>query len=166
MAEKKLLDQVRDVLRAKHYSLKTEKAYLHWITRFIIYHNKQHPRDMGGSEISQFLTHLARDAHVAASTQNQALNAIVFLYKNVLHIEPGEFRDIHWAKKPRHLSVVLTRQEVGRLLQQLKGRDWLMASLLYGSGLRLMECLRLASRISILPPNRSVFVPAKEIKIA
>ena len=143
MAEKKLLDQVRDVLRVKHYSLKTEKAYLHWITRFIIYHNKQHPRDMGGIEISRFLTHLACDAHVAASTHNQALNAIVFLYKNVLHRDPGEFRDIHWAKKPSRLPVVLTRQEVGRLLQQLKGRDWLMASLLYGSGLRLMECLRL-----------------------
>jgi integron integrase len=143
MAEKKLLEKVRDVLRVKHYSLKTEKAYINWIVRFIRFHNKRHPCEMGESEISQFLTHLARDAHVAASTQNQALNAIVFLYKNVLHIEHGEFRDIHWAKKPRHLPVVLTRQEVGRLFQQLKGRDWLMASLLYGSGLRLMECLRL-----------------------
>ncbi len=143
MADKKILDQVRDVIRLKHYSYKTEKAYVHWIRRFILFHHKRHPLEMAEPEIVQFLNHLANDGMVASSTQNQALNAIVFLYKQVLHKELGEFQGLQWAKRPAHLPVVLTRQEVQALLAQLHDRELLMASLLYGSGLRLMECLRL-----------------------
>ena len=140
---KKLLDQVRDTLRILHYSYKTEKAYLHWIRRFILFHQKRHPLEMAEPEIVHFLNHLACKIHVAASTQNQALNSIVFLYKKVLHIELGEFQDLQWAKRPVRLPVVLTRQEVCDIFSQLHGRDLLMASLLYGSGLRLTEVLTL-----------------------
>lgn len=143
MTGKKLLDQVRDVIRVKHYSYKTEKTYVLWVKRFIIYHNKRHPMEMGEQEISQFLTFLAVQEHVASSTQNVALNAIVFLYKHVLHKELGDFTDISWAKRPKRLPVVLNRAEVKALFSQLQGRENIMASLLYGSGLRLIECLRL-----------------------
>jgi integron integrase len=143
MAEKKLLEQIRDVLRVKHYSYKTEKSYVQWIKRFILYHHKRHPLEMAEIEISQFLTFLAVNEHVAAATQNVALNAIVFLYKHVLHKELGDFVDISWSRRPKRLPVVLNREEVQALLAGLHGRDWIMASLLYGSGLRLIECLRL-----------------------
>ena len=139
MAKKKLLDQVRDVLRLKHYSYQTEKTYIHWIKRFIFFHNKRHPLEMGEVEISQFLTHLAVHGNVSASTQNQALNAIVFLYKQVLHKELGEFENIHWAKKPERLPVVLTKEEVRAVLSHLNGKPWLLVSLLYGAGLRQKE---------------------------
>jgi integron integrase len=141
--KRKLLDQVRDVIRLKHYSIRTEETYVTWIRRFILFHKKRHPSEMGKQEISEFLTHLAVQERVAASTQNQALNAIVFLYRAVLKRDLGEIRGIQWAKRPARLPVVFTREEAKAVLDHLEGTKWLMASLLYGSGLRLMECLRL-----------------------
>jgi len=139
----KLLDQVRAAIRTKHYSLKTEKAYVHWIRRFILHHHKRHPAEMGEKEIGEFLTHLAVKENVAASTQNQALCAIIFLYHHVLNKELGDFPELAWAKKPQRLPVVFTREEAKAVLQQLSGMNWLMAMLLYGAGLRLSECLQL-----------------------
>jgi len=141
-APRKLLDQVRDALRLKHYSIRTEEAYINWIKRYIFFHHKRHPAEMGAPEIEAFLTHLAVDEQVAASTQNQALSALLFLYREVLHQELGPV-DALRAKKPKRLPTVLTRDEVQRLLGQMSGTHQLMARLLYGSGLRLMECLRL-----------------------
>ncbi len=140
----KLLDQVRELLRIKHYALRTEEAYIDWIRRFILFHNKRHPRDMGTPEIRAFLAHLATEENVAASTQNQALAAILFLYREVLHqeLDPLDLDAIR-AQKPKRLPTVLTRAEVQKVLAQLTGEHLLMARLLYGSGLRLMECLRL-----------------------
>lgn len=117
----KLLDQVSNVLRTNHYSLRTEKAYNDWIYRFIIFHNKRHPREMGAAEIGQFLTHLAQAKHVAPSTQNQALCAIIFLYKRVLNLELGEAQ-FPWAKRPEHLPVILSLEEVRKLLASLPAR--------------------------------------------
>ena len=139
----KLLDQVRHALRTRHYAMKTEEAYVHWIKRFIFFHNKRHPKEMGEKEINQFLTHLAVKEKVSASTQNQALCAIVFLYKQVLKIELGDLGDVTWAKKPKRVPVVFTRKEVKNIINQLKGMNWLMGMLLYGAGLRLTECLQL-----------------------
>ena len=141
-APRKLLDQVRDALRLKHYSIRTEEAYINWIKRYIFFHHKRHPAEMGAPEIEAFLTHLAVDEQVAASTQNQALSALLFLYREVLHQELGPV-DALRAKKPKRLPTVLTRDEVQRLLGQMSGTHQLMARLLYGSGLRLLECLRL-----------------------
>jgi len=140
----KLLDQVQELLRIKHYALRTEEAYIDWIRRFILFHNKQHPRDMGTPEIRAFLAHLATEGNVAASTQNQALAAILFLYREVLHqeLDPLDLDAIR-AQKPKRLPTVLTRAEVQKVLALLTGEHLLMARLLYGSGLRLMECLRL-----------------------
>ncbi|MDQ2695160.1 MAG: integron integrase [Pseudomonadota bacterium] len=139
----RLLDRVRDAIRRKHYSIRTEHAYLAWIRRFILFHQKRHPADMGKPEIEAFLTHLAVRGNVAASTQNQALCAILFLYKEVLDT-PVEWLDgVTRARKPARLPVVLTPDEVRAILARLDGSRWLMAALLYGSGLRLMECLRL-----------------------
>ncbi len=139
----KLLDEVRGVIRAKHYSIRTEEAYLDWIKRFILFHHKRHPKDMGEPQVSQFLTHLAVEKNVAASTQNQAMSAILFLYKEVLR-QPLDWLDqVVRAKQPQRLPVVLTKEEVRAILNQLKGEKWLIASLLYGSGLRLLEALRL-----------------------
>ena len=140
---KKLLDQVRDVMRLKHYSLRTERTYCDWIERFIRFHDLRHPREMGEPEVSAFLTHLARDGNVAASTQNQALSSLLFLYKVVLKQEIGWLEDVERAKKPVRLPVVLTRDEVHKIFAHLNGTVRLMAGLLYGSGLRLMECVRL-----------------------
>ena len=139
---KKLLDQLSDVLRTKHYSYRTEETYIDWVRRFILFHNKQHPEIMGAAEIRAFLAHLATDRKVAASTQNQALSAILFLYREVLHkeIETILLTD---AKRPERLPTVLNRDEVVRILAQLTGTHKLMTQLLYGSGLRLMECVRL-----------------------
>jgi len=139
----KLLDQVRDTIRRKHYSIRTEQAYIDWIKRFIIYHGKRHPREMAEEEIADFLTHLARDLNVAASTQNQALSALLFLYKEVLRHEIGWLEKVERAKKPPKLPVVLSRGEVKQVFAHLHGTPRLMADLLYGSGLRLMECVRL-----------------------
>jgi integron integrase len=139
----KLLDQVRDAIRTRHYSYRTEEAYVGWIKRFILFHGKRHPAEMGKAEIEQFLTALAVDRHVSASTQSQALAAVLFLYKDVLGCDPGWLDDIVRAKRPERLPVVLTRAEVGALLAALNGVRWIMAMLLYGSGLRLQECLQL-----------------------
>jgi integron integrase len=139
----KLLDQVRDVIRRKHYSIRTEQAYIDWIRRFIIYHGKRHPGEMAEEEVAQFLTHLARHLNVAASTQNQALSALLFLYKEVLKHEIGWLQKVERAKKPPKLPVVLSRAEVKQIFGHLHGVPKLMAGLLYGSGLRLMECVRL-----------------------
>jgi integron integrase len=139
----KLLDQVRDKIRVKHYSLRTEDAYVQWIKRFILFHGKRHPKDMSAPEVEAFLSHLATQRNVAASTQSQALSAILFLYREVLGIELPWLENVTRAKKPQRLPVVLTVQEVKSVLAHLDGRNWVMASLLYGSGLRLMECVRL-----------------------
>jgi integron integrase len=142
-AQPRLLDQVRDKIRLKHYSIRTEQAYLDWIKRFILFHGKRHPENLGSAEVEQFLTHLAVERKVAASTQNQALNAIVFLYTEVLGRELGWLDNMERAKRPARLPVVLTATEVRALLVRLEGHHWLMASLLYGAGLGLMECVRL-----------------------
>src|SRR6266404_8342130 len=139
----KLLDQVRDVVRRKHYSIRTEQAYIDWIKRFIIYHGKRHPGEMAEEEVAEFLTHLARALNVAASTQNQALSALLFLYKEVLKHEIGWLQKVERAKKPLKLPVVLSRGEIKQIFAHLHGVPKLMAGLLYGSGLRLMECVRL-----------------------
>jgi integron integrase len=140
--KKKLLDRVSEAIQLKHYSPRTAEAYVSWIRRFILFHNKRHPREMGAAEIEEFLTHLAVDRDVAASTQNQALYALLFLYREVLRKELDEQAiDAVRAKKPRRLPTVLTRDEVRRVLGLLPGTQRLMAKLLYGSGLRLMECL-------------------------
>ena len=141
--EPRLLDQVRDLIRLKHYSIRTEQAYLGWIRRFILFHHKRHPKEMGKTEIESFLTHLAVQENVAASTQNQAMSAILFLYRHVLKQDLGWLDDVTHAKRPARLPVVLTVPEVQAVLARLDGQHWVMASLLYGSGLRLMECLRL-----------------------
>jgi integron integrase len=139
----KLLDQVREVLRVKHYSLRTEEAYIGWMKRFIFFHGKRHPREMGAAEVQAFLSDLALKQNVSASTQNQALNAVVFLYREVLHIELEAFDQLVRAKRTRSLPVVLTKEEVQRLIAAMSGTQQLMAKILYGGGLRLMECLRL-----------------------
>ena len=139
----KLLDQVRDAIRLRHLSLRTEEAYLGWIRRFILFHHKRHPKDMGAEEVQAFLCHLAVHAQVAASTQNVALNALLFLYRYVLHQPWPELGPIAHAKRPRRLPTVFTQEEVAAVLAQLHGTSWLMASLLYGAGLCLMECLQL-----------------------
>jgi integron integrase len=139
----KLLDQVRDIIRRKHYSIRTEQAYIDWIKRFIIYHGKRHPGEMAEEEVAEFLTHLARDRDVSPSTQNQALSALLFLYREVLKHEIGWLEKVERAKKPPKLPVVLSRGEVKQIFAHLHGMPKLMAGLLYGSGLRLMECVRL-----------------------
>ena len=139
----KLLDQVREAIRVRHYSLRTEKTYVGWIKRFILFHGKRHPAEMAEAEINAFLSHLAVKGHVSASTQNQALSALLFLYRHVIGREVGSLGDVIRARKPRRLPVVMTREEVKAVLDQLNGDKWLMASLMYGAGLRLTECLRL-----------------------
>ncbi|ADE14437.1 integron integrase [Nitrosococcus halophilus Nc 4] len=143
MAKSPFLEQVRQAIRVRHFSIRTEQAYVAWIKRFILFHQRRHPLEMGEREVSEFLTYLACQKHVAASTQNQALNALVFLYREVLERPLGDLANVVRAKKPQRLPVVLSREEVSRLLGELEGEQWLMASLLYGSGLRLMECMRL-----------------------
>lgn len=139
----RLLDQVRARLRAKHYSLRTEDSYLHWIRRFILFHGKKHPGSMGGVHVDAFLSHLATVGRVAASTQNQALSALLFLYRGVLQVELPWMSEVVRAKRPKHMPVVLTENEVRSLLAHLEGTRWLVASLLYSSGARLLEGLRL-----------------------
>ncbi len=142
----RLLDQVRDKLRLKHYSYRTEQSYIAWIKCFIFFHDKRHPNTMGEREIESFLTHLAVKRNVAASTQNQALCALLFLYKEVFERELSWLESMQRAKRPARLPAVLTVQEVHNLLNRLEGRSWLMAGLLYGVSLRLMECIRLRTK--------------------
>jgi len=131
------------VIRARHYSRRTEGAYVAWIRRYILFHDKRHPTDMGAPEITRFLSSLAVEGNVAASTQNQALSALLFLYRDVLEVELPWLDGIVRAKRPQRLPVVLTRDEVRAVLRRLEGAPRLMAYLLYGAGLRLLECCRL-----------------------
>jgi integron integrase len=140
---KKLPDQVREAIRLKHYSIRTEQAYVDWIKRFILFHGKRHPKDMGSAEIETFLTHLSVNENVAASTQNQALSALLFLYQKVLNKGLERPIDSVRAKRPRRLPTVLTKEEAFKVIGYLSGTHKLVAKLLYGSGLRLMECVRL-----------------------
>jgi integron integrase len=140
---KKLLDQVREAIRLKHYSIRTEQAYVDWIKRYIFFHDKRHPQQMGVSEIEAFLTHLAVEQHVAASTQNQALSALLFLYREVLHEDLDRPVDSMRAKKPKRVPTVLTKEEARKVIGFLSGTHQVMVKLLYGSGLRVMECVRL-----------------------
>ncbi|MDP1635267.1 MAG: integron integrase [Gallionellaceae bacterium] len=139
----KLLDQVRDRIRVKHYSIRTETQYLQWIKRFILFHGKRHPKDMGAAEVEAFLSHLAVKGNVSASTQNQALSALLFLYREILAIDLPWLDDVVRAKKPQRLPTVLNREEVSLVLERMEGTYGLMARLLYGTGMRLMECCRL-----------------------
>ncbi len=139
----RLLDRVREKIRLKHYSLRTEEAYTDWIRRFILHHGKRHPDGMGAVEVEAFLTHLAVAGKVAASTQNQAKSALLFLYREVLEIDLPWLDNVERAKAPKRLPVVLTRDEVHAILNRLIGTHRLIGGLLYGSGMRIMECLRL-----------------------
>ena len=139
----RLLDQLTERCRVKHYSLRTERAYRDWVRRFILANGKRHPRDMGATEVEAFLSRLATESDVAASTQNQALSALLFLYREVLRIDLPWMESVVRAKRPQRVPTVLSRTEVTRLLAMLDGQVWLMAALLYGTGMRLMECMRL-----------------------
>lgn len=139
----RLLDQMRDALRVRHYSLRTEQAYTHWTRRYILFHGKRHPREMGAVEVEAFLTWLAVEGQVSASTQGQSLAALLFLYKQVLGMDLPWLDEVVRAKRPQRLPTVLTPEEVRALLAQMEGIHALMARLLYGTGMRLMECLRL-----------------------
>jgi len=139
----RLFDVVRDTIRRRHYSYRTEETYLHWIRRFILFSGKRHPRELGAAEVTAFLNHLVAQRHVAAATQNQALAALLFLYKEVLAQPLPWLEGIEHAKRPIRRPTVLTEDEARQLLARLRGTKWLMASLLYGAGLRLRECLKL-----------------------
>ena len=139
----KLLDQVIAKMRVKHYSLRTEKTYIDWIKRYIWHFDKRHPKDMGAAEVEVFLTHLAVDRNVSASTQNQAKSALLYLYKEVLGVELPWLDNVTQAKVPQRMPIVLTQAEVQAVLSRMDGTMWLIASLLYGSGMRIMEVLRL-----------------------
>jgi integron integrase len=139
----KLLDQLREALRARHYSRRTEDSYTQWVKRFIFFHHIRHPAEMGETEINAFLTHLAVKENVSASTQNQALCALLFLYRHMLKRDLGELGEVVRARKPKRLPVVLTRDDVKAVFANLEGDKRLMAGLMYGAGLRLMECLQL-----------------------
>jgi integron integrase len=143
MSKTPLLEQVRNAIRVRHYSIRTEQSYVNSIRRFILYHNKRHPKDMGINEIRQYLSYVAIEKKVAASTQNVEMAALLFLYREVLKIDLPFITEVERAKRPKRLPVVLTPEEVRRVLAQLAGTHHLMASLLYGAGLRLMECVRL-----------------------
>jgi len=181
----KLIDQLRERLRTLHYSLRTEDVYVDWVRRFILFNGRRHPRDMGAPEVEAFLTHLAVERKVSASTQNQARAAIIFLYREVLAIELPWLQSVVSAKKSVRLPVVLTEREVRDVLLQLQGTTWLIASLLYGTGMRLLEGLRLRvkdvdferreiivregkgakDRVTVLPEN--LILPLKEqLKLA
>ena len=143
MSNKKLLEQVSEIIKMKHYSIRTEKSYTYWMKKYYFFHNKKNPKDMGEKEITEFLSFLANVENVSASTQNQALNALIFLYKEVLHRDNIQVNNFIRAKTPKRIPVVLSVEEVNKVLSNLKGVYWLIGSLLYGSGLRLMEVLRL-----------------------
>jgi integron integrase len=140
---KKLRDRVRDVARLKQFSIQTEDAYWHWIRHYILFHGKRHPKDMGPEEVRVFLTHLVRNRNVSVSSQRQALNALVFLYESVLKIEVGSFEGFDRPRRAKRLPDVLSAQETQAVLAQLRGTTGLMASLMYGAGLRVTECVQL-----------------------
>jgi len=143
MEQPKLLDQVRHKIRLKHYSLRTEEAYTHWVKRFVLFHKKRHPREMGANEVEQFLTALAVQGKVSASTQNQAKSALLFLYKEVLDIQLPWLDNVETAKRPKYLPVVLTVREVNAMLEHVHGTVGLILRLVYGTGMRINECVSL-----------------------
>src|SRR6202044_2314021 len=138
-----LFEVMREKIRTRHLALRTEQAYLHWVRRYVKFHGRRHPRDMGAPEVEAFLSHLAVDAKVGAATQNQALQALLFLYRHVLDVELPWLENVTRASRPKRLPVVLSTTEVRAVLAELEGGCWLIATLLYGSGLRLMEAHRL-----------------------
>jgi integron integrase len=142
-SQPKLLDQLRAVIRTMHYSIRTEQAYVDWARRFILFHHKRHPQEMGKEEIESFLTHLAVEGRVSASTQSQAKAALLFLYQRVLKMDVDWLKDVIAAKQPQRMPSVLTVDEVRSLLSRMEGVPWLVASILYGSGLRVLEACRL-----------------------
>jgi integron integrase len=158
---RQLLSEVQFRIRARHMSLRTEKTYLHWIRRFIRFHDRRHPRSMGVMEVEEFLTSLAVKNQVSASTQNQALAAILFLYRDVLGVELPWLAEVVRAKRPQRLPVVLTRSEVKRVLEKISGIEWLVVSLLYGTGMRLGECVALRIKDVDLPRREILIRDAK-----
>jgi integron integrase len=160
----KLLDRVREAMRLRHASRSTEKSYVGWIRRYIFFHNKRHPAEMGAPEVTSFLSSLAVQGQVAASTQNQALSALLFLYRHVLHQDLPWLEDVVRAKRPTHLPIVLTRDEVRAVIFELDGTPRLMATLLYGAGLRLLECARLRVQDVDFARNQIVVRDAKGAK--
>ena len=163
---KKLLDQVRDAVRLKHYAYRTEQSYVDWVRRYILFHNKTHPKDMGENEVQEFLTYLASERKVSASTQNQALSALIFLYRNVLHKELDLQTRLITAKRSTHLPTVLTPTEVHNILQYVKDTAGLITSLLYGSGMRLQECLRFRVKDIDFGDHRISFCPRTFSKVS
>ena len=157
----RLLDQVRDCLRRRHYSLRTEKAYVAWVRRFVLFHSKRHPREMGPVEVTAFLTHLARDDRVAASTQNQALSALLFLYRNVLESPLPWLDNVERARRPARLPTILNVPEVQAILRALPPAHWLTAALLYGGGRRLMEGLALRVKDVVFDRRQVIVRDAK-----
>jgi integron integrase len=143
MGQPRLLDQVRDAIRLRHYSHRTEQAYVYWIRRYILFHKKRHPAEMGEAEITAYLSYLATSKNVAAATQNQALSAILFLYKEVLKLELEWLDNVVRATRPKRLPVVMTRETVARVIKEMHGTQQLVARLMYGSGMRVMETIRL-----------------------
>ena len=148
-----LLDLVRNAIRTRHYSRRTEIAYIGWIRRFIHFHGRQHPKEMGTLEVVRYLTNLAVEGHVSASTQNQAFSALLFLYREVLERELTGLDEVVRAKRPVRVPLVLSREEIAAILRQLRGTAWLMASLIYGGGLRVLECARLRVKDIDLPAS-------------
>ena len=181
----KLLDQIRAEIRVRHYSIRTEEVYVDWARRFILFHDKRHPKEMGAEEVRDFLSHLAVERNVAASTQNQAKSALLFLYREVLHIELPWLDEVIVAKSPKRLPVVLTQTETRRLLNSMSGTMGLVTSLLYGTGMRLLEGLRLRvkdveferreiivregkgnkDRVTVLPENLILPLKAHLVKV-
>jgi integron integrase len=158
---KKLLDQVRDALRVKHYAYNTEQSYVQWIRRHILFHNKRHPKDMAEPEVQEFLTHLAVQGNVAASTQNQALSALLFLYRHVLHQPLSESINAVRARQSKHIPTVLTPEEIQQVLKRLEGTHQLIAKLLYGAELRVKEGLRLRVKDLDFAQNQLIIRDAK-----
>lgn len=160
----RLLDQLRDRIRLKHYSIRTEQAYLDWVRRFVRFHGMRHPREMGEKEVEAFLTDLAVAGRVAASTQNQAKSAILFLYREVMGLELPWLSGVECAKRPQRLPVVLTREEVQAALAHVSGTSGLVLRLLYGTGMRILEALRLRVKDWTLPGARFWCVKAKALR--
>jgi integron integrase len=156
-----LYEVSREKMRTRHFAYRTEQAYLYWIRRYVKYHGRKHPREMGSADVEAFLTHLAVDEHVSASTQNQALQALLFLYRQVLEIELPWLENVTRARRSKRLPVVLTVAEVRSVLAQLDGATWLFANLLYGSGLRLMEALRLRVKDLVIERGELIVRDAK-----
>jgi site-specific recombinase XerD len=156
-----LYEVSREKMRTRHFAYRTEQAYLHWIRRYVNFHHRRHPREMGSSEVEAFLTHLAVGEHVSASTQNQALQALLFLYRHVLEVDLPWLENVTRARRPKRLPVVLTPAEVRSVLAQLDGVPWLFANLLYGSGLRLTEALRLRVKDLVIERGEIIVRDAK-----